>query len=424
MDLNKNLIQYPNFIVYVLSLAIFLIRLPPFYFLPFGDLFMTHNLSSVLIGALFCYLILKMFINKRGGVSIPFPIYIMAFFIVGQSLSIISASNVKSYLSEYKDVIFAFFTFFVSFHIINRKNVMMFINIFLLTSFISLLFQLITYFYPQILRNTIIPILYKKYFDFLQYQTNRGRFFGDSFDEIIIPFIFLYLFHTNKLITKFVYILFINIILFIVIISNWRTKALMAFYSILSSLFIFRKELKSYLILFVISIIVFILAVGLLSNLKGKGGNVIDRLLLNEVEDAETIISRFAFWSDAVSMGLNNPITGVGLGNYLDNLSQRNKLNSMSSTRTGKFVLIDDPHNIFMSIFAETGVLGLIGVILMFVHFFISDVSIFKAKNTITQLTILSFWGLFIYSLLNPWLNLTYLIQIFFIRGMSERIRI
>lgn len=423
MKLNKKIWESFDIRVVILLFAIFLIRLPPFYFLPFGNLFMTHNLSSLLIGILFCSLVLSIFTGKRERVFIPFSIYIMAIFIVSQSLSVINVVNIKSYLSEYKDVSFAFFTFFVSFNLVNKKNVQLFIRVFIVTSFINLLFQLITYFYPQILTNYIHPILYNKYFEFLQYQTNRGRFFGDSFDEIMIPFITLYLFRTNKIALRLSYILLINAILFIVVVSNWRTKAVMALYSILSSFYIFRNELKKHLTILILLMSMFIIAANYFSHTV-SGGNVLNRLLMSEIEDTQTIVSRFAFWKEAVSMGFSSPIAGVGLGNYFDNLTQSNKLRNMNSQTYKEFILIDDPHNIFMSIFAETGVIGLIAVFIMFMYFFISDIMIFNHKDKITQITIFSFWGLFIYSLLNPWLNLTYLIQIFFIRGVSEKIRI
>lgn len=423
MRLNKKFWASFDMRVGILALAIFLIRLPPFYFLPFGNLFMTHNLSSLLIGFLFCSLVLSIFIGKRKERFIPLSIYIMAIFIVSQSLSVINAVNVKSYLSEYKDVSFAFFTFFVSFNLVSKKNINQFVRIFIVTSFINLVFQLITYFYPQILTNYVHPILYSKYLDFLQYQTNRGRFFGDSFDEIMIPFIILYLFRTNKIALRLSYIVLINAILFIVVVSNWRTKAVMALYSILSSFFIFRNELKKHLTILILLMSLFMLAANYFSS-TGSRGNVLNRLVMSEIEDTQTIVSRFTFWKEAVSMGFSSPITGVGLGNYFDNLTQSNKLKNMSSQTYKEFILIDDPHNIFMSIFAETGTFGLVAVAIMFIYFFVTDVMIVRSKDSLTQITIFSFWGLFIYSLLNPWLNSTYLIQIFFIRGVSEKMRI
>lgn len=423
MKLSKKFWASLDMRVGVLALAIFLIRLPPFYFLPFGNLFMTHNLSNLLIGLLFCFLVLSIFVDKRREELIPSSIYIMAIFIVSQSLSVLNAVNIKSYLSEYKDVTFAFFTFFVSFNLVNKKNVDLFIRIFIVTSFINLLFQFITYFYPQILINYLHPILYDKYFEFFKYQTNRGRFFGDSFDEIMIPFIILYLFRTNKIVLKLSYIILINAISFIVVVSNWRTKAVMALYSILSSFYIFRNELKKYLTILILLMSVFMLAANYFSY-AGSGGNVLNRLLMSEIEDTQTIVSRFEFWKEAASMGFSSPIVGVGLGNYFDNLNQSNKLKNMNSQTYKEFILIDDPHNIFMSIFAETGTFGLVAVAIMFIYFFISDVMIMGSKDSLIQITIFSFWGLFIYSLLNPWLNSTYLIQFFFIRGISEKIRI
>ena len=95
----------------------------------------------------------------------------------------------------------------------------------LASSLINILFQLITYFFPHITFNYISPFFYEKYLHFFEYQFNRNRFFGDSFDEIMIPLIILYLIQEKKFINKLFYILFTILIIFVTLISNWRTKA-------------------------------------------------------------------------------------------------------------------------------------------------------------------------------------------------------
>ena len=149
--------------------------------------------------------------------------------------------------------------------------------------------------------------------------------------------------------------------------------------------------------------------------------SVLTRFLFEE-EETKTITSRVSYWKDALEIGLRSPFVGVGLGNYFDNLSTSSKKTNETSQidRYRKFIFIDDPHSIFFSIFATTGIIGLLSFLSVLSFFLIRDLSGIRSQNELPTLIICMFWGLFIFSLMNPWVNFSYLSFMFLIRGFCE----
>jgi putative inorganic carbon (hco3(-)) transporter len=86
------------------------------------------------------------------------------------------------------------------------------------------------------------------------------------------------------------------------------------------------------------------------SNVQGSAGrNVTDRILL---------------WKKSIFMIKENPILGVGRGNWKTNFGKYG-LSPIESFETGKFAP-DVPHNVYLYILCETGVIGLI-LLLIFI---------------------------------------------------------
>jgi O-antigen ligase len=100
------------------------------------------------------------------------------------------------------------------------------------------------------------------------------------------------------------------------------------------------------------------------------------------------------------------------LGNYYDYLPS-NKQQSISQNKMAKQeydVAANDPHNVFFSTFAETGIFGLSTFIFILLYFLKKDLIIFRNKTDgLDKAFIISFWTLFIYSLANPSSSITYM---------------
>lgn len=228
---------------YIFGIILILIRLPPFYFVPsFGLLSLSHNISRLLIVVLFLYILF--FKKKRQFILVPHTTsLLLSIFVISQSLSIIFTINVQSFLATYKDFIFGILLFYISFELINKKNIFYIITMLLCVTFVQLLYELTFFFAPSFIFTYMKPFLYEKYWFSLIYQSNRIRYFGDTFDEVFVYLITWQYFRSKHKPEKIISTIFFLGIIFITFISNWRTKNLLLIISIISSYFIFIKKI-------------------------------------------------------------------------------------------------------------------------------------------------------------------------------------
>jgi O-antigen ligase len=125
------------------------------------------------------------------------------------------------------------------------------------------------------------------------------------------------------------------------------------------------------------------------------GYNTFDRIINFDTfgsESKDAVLSRFKYWEEAYEIAISLPLFGIGLGNYFDH-SQIMKTSS---------VFIDNPHNYFMSVLVDTGFIGLLFFCLLIGYFIYSDTRSLKLNSSLQKTFIVSFWSLFIFSLLNP----------------------
>ena len=82
---------------------------------------------------------------------------------------------------------------------------------------------------------------------------------------------------------------------------------------------------------------------------------------ITETQDDSSINTRFTYWENAVKVKKKNPISGIGLGNW--------KVEAMPYERlqANNLLVSDHPHNDFLEIAAETGILNAVIYILIFI---------------------------------------------------------
>lgn len=414
-----SLLTKPSY--YLFFLSIFFIHLPSVYVLPIkSTLFTSHfitRLVFVAVAVIYAQQFPKAFPKK------PILFVILLWF-ASQSISIITASNISSFLSQYKDVVFAPIIFISTYVITEKRNIIPIIITLLISTLANVIFQVILYFNPFTVLQYIQNIIYQKYLDYFEYQFNRSRFFGDTFDEVLIPFVLFLGFKSKKGILQLLFLCLAGLIFFITFVSNWRTKTVILAFATFCSLFILRQYLKKYLLLFLGIVAICIVLANYLS-LHTVGKNVLDRIYFDGEFEYSTVINRFQYWQEAIEIGNSSPIIGVGLGNYYDNLSFRTQNEAKSSaSATGKsFIARDDPHNIIVSTYATTGTFGLISLILLLSYFLLTDI-LFLRTSIYLQLFIVSFWSLFLFSLFNPSYHYAYISLYWFLRGVIEKLKV
>lgn len=263
--------------------------------------------------------------------------------------------------------------------------------------------------------------IYYKYWEVLNANLQRGRYFIEILDFSLIPFTIYYFFvYQKKMKNILLGILLIGTTIIFSLLSNFRTHILMlltSFFGVL--IFIFNKNLKRLLFIFV----VFLFLVLLLSIAR----NVfylkltIDRFSFSE-ENMGSIMGRFDMWNYAKEMFLGSPIFGIGLGNYYDYLSSFKK--AIFSITDWQIVLnkvtLSHPHSIFLGTLAETGILGFFSLFLLLAYFLKVDIIFFKSKNKnfLTVVFMMSFWSLFSYAIFNPTTSLHFLSLFFIFRAI------
>jgi len=409
-------------------LSIFLFRIPPFYVIINNNpLFLTYNIGR----ALSILIIFQKIVTNRNSISRAISVnkhvfFFLLLFFLSQSIPIIKAINIVEYLKKYKDFIFFIIIFIDSYLLSNRKTMILYIYTLLIASLVSLGIQVIMYHFTYIFKAIKINIE-QNYYQFFEFQKNRGRFFGETFDEVITPLIFVI--YRKGWASIFFYSLLI-LITYTTYISNWRTKTIMFIFAVIfTGIFIYFK--KSVKLLTIGSVVVLIFTIAILANvisINTTGTSVNQRLLLLDSESLNTTTVRLKYWNTAKEIGMSNFLLGVGLGNYFDYLSNKEK--TMNSNQIGlssntKFIIIDDPHNIFLSTFVSTGIIGLISISILIFYFAYSDLLYFfnNKKDGLAYLLSISNWTLFLFSLFNPFLYWQYLYFFALLRGSLEKIK-
>ncbi len=411
-----------NWRLIFLIISIVLIRLPPFYFTPIpSSILMSHTFSRLLISILFAY-----YLYRKPAKQPPKILLTLVFiWFLTQSLSIIHAVNISAFIDVYKDIVFSIILFFTTYYTTTEKNVLLLTKGIIAATVVQLAFQIGIYFFPNLVLSGLQRLIHTSYLDFFDYQFSRGRFFGDTLDEITTPLMIFFLVRTPSWKNKILLLIVLGGVTFITLASNWRTKFVLFILSLLGSVITFQRFHKKILPILLAFVAIFIVISNFLS-LQTYGVNVFDRIVYAEVDETTPIIARFNYWKEAAEMGKSSPFSGVGLGNYFDNLSSSSQNLSRSSqlNRYTHFVIIDDPHNIFFSILAASGFTGLISFILLIGYFAIHDLKHYFSAQTaeILKVWIVVFWLMFAYTLFNPWAYFGYLGFFWFTRGVIEKL--
>ena len=157
---------------------------------------------------------------------------------------------------------------------------------------------------------------------------------------------------------------------------------------------------------------------------------ILDRFLVRDYyEDQVSIDRRFVMYQQAWELFLEKPILGVGLGNYKDNVQI---VYSRFGGRTYEpyYKILQNvyayPHNWFLTVLAENGIVGFAVLMWLLGMFFVMDMRLYKKLTGDPLLTfvIISVIGwLFVFANLFTMMHVSLSMVIVFwaCRGMIER---
>ena len=201
-----------------------------------------------------------------------------------------------------------------------------------------------------------------------------------------IPFLLLGIYHFSAWKKWFLSsCLFLASVLILLIAARASYIALfIIFIGFLLFLVLFKIDRKKYFAILPYTLLPFIFAF-LVASLTFKKANDTSRFTsitervsqINPIDSKDGSINiRLQYWNNAIQITKNNPILGVGLGNW--------KVESQPYEKelVDNLTVSDHPHNDFLEIAAETGFINLLVYLSLFIFSFISNIKNLKASNT------------------------------------------
>lgn len=392
-------------------LSIFLLGSPP---ITLGyDVLNTHTLSKLIWLVLFFWLLIRSKSLVFGKVVKLFLLFFMA-----QSLSILNAVSIGSFLVRYEDLIFSgILVLIASFYIKNHEDVRLVLMALFFSGLVGALFQLLLLVFGDRSLHLLSKFLSSGYEDIVIMNLNRNRLYLETYNESLIPILLLggaYGISSKK------QVFLAWVISGFSFVSNFRSRFVMTLLS-WGGYVVFRWKktvklnYKYWLTGAMVIVVLNMFSMGL------YGYSVIDRMMLTDlVEDVSPIYGRFTRWEKAFEMGVGNPVLGVGLGNYYDNLIGAYKFGFRFTTQSVREFDAARyyPHNVFYREFAETGLLGLGVVFFILFSFIFQDVKNWRKSGELYKGLAVGFWVVFSYSLFNPAVSVVYISMFWIYRIM------
>lgn len=398
-------------ILFLMSLVLF--KLPNIYFIPViqSTLLTTHVLARLVV---FVTLIFN--IKNIGGAVRSKQILLIAIMLfVVESVSIIQAENIISFILRYKEICLGLVTLVLSF--IYRTTSERFIRIILITTAISVAIQTLALLFSNLINPLLNYVLYDKLASSMAFNLERGRIYFETFDEIAIPIIIYRLTTRGSSRSKVLLMLLLCLVIYTSFASMWRTRLLMLLFATLASCLLANRKRIGLLILATALLFVFIPIIARQMDNK----TVISRIDLNE-ENYSTVQSRLNQIKTSVYLLSQKPL-GVGLGNYYEYLpSSEKRINQLGISKLQMlefFLGKENVHNIFGLIGVESGIFALILLITLTMLFIVNDYRLIKSMDRPKIVLMIGFWSMFIYALFNPLIPGVSNYLFWFLRGVS-----
>jgi len=371
--------------------------------------------------------------QKRNIFTLRQPLLFFSFvYFLFQSISVLHAVNISTFLNQYEKLTQTFIFFLVAFYLLRTRQGIFkkVIIIFLLSTFVNIVIQLLILINTSSTLAIMQIFLHPKVQDTISTNLARDRFSFEYYDEITIPLL-LYLYFSNKLTkvikpNKYIYPILIISILSIAFLSNIRSRFLIGFIAFIGFFLTLGKDLfiriffryKYFLLIIVTSLVVLNLWLSYSNNYS-----VVDRFLLTDDQDTRSLDFRKNMINYAFNIGAANNFSGVGLGNFFEYLPSSVKNRSYQLVGLAKKFFdtsIPYTHNILAQTYVESGLFGFLSMILLLLYCITIDFFLLRQEYNIKKPIIVSFWSLFIYALFNTPAPLVFLSNFLILRILTE----
>lgn len=406
-----------------LYVIIIFLRLPPIYVLPIQSAFFnSHSIARYFILFILTILIINISFKRESLKLTKLLAIFILFFFFSQSISILAAVNISEFFLLYKHILFSLLLFIVIIYIVkSEKDIHNVLSLLLYTTVVNIFLESALYYLPEV-RPYLRSIIYDKEWDVIDVNLMRNRYFVTIYDAALIPLYFYLVYTSKNILNKLLYILITCLVTYFTYISNFRTHFIMSLLGLFSSMYIYLRKKKRYLATTLITIYFLLNLLTIFASSLPISS--LDRIIEPEDKDYSTLSIRLDWWKQSIEIAKYSPLIGVGLRNYYDYTDHAIGKSLFAWKDKLQKITLAHPHNIFFGTLAETGLIGLISLILLLSYFLVSDLKEFKKQRYLSQSVIASFWILFSYSLLNPPDTLTYLALFWLLRGLIYKVSI
>lgn len=270
------------------------------------------------------------------------------------------------------------------------------------------IFSMVRYLFPGQLE-TIPEYVYTiKSAKYMEYDQLRSRIFPAGNIDYTLAFVA----SSILSVSSYLQVVVILSVFTALLLSNYRGRILIGLISFMLVIFVNRS--RSIRLIFLTLFITASLGVFL------NETSFLTRYTFQNSKDVDTIVDRLNYSGKAMSLFLDNPLVGVGLGNY-PIYSNTVRLYSASGDQNNSVSInsFENPHNFIVTMLAETGVLGTLTFLLIVSIFIYVDLYLYKnIHQTFIQISpfIISSWCLIVGSLID-WYDPHHLVYFMLIRG-------
>lgn len=389
-------------------ISIFLIKLPPLYIsVVTSRLSTTHILAKIVIVLISFFILI---VTHKKGRMLNYRFISVLFFLAAQSLSVLAASDVVPFVKDYQNVIITTLIFFISYTYGQSNIYVAKISMFIWVVGIVVIGLDLGYFlFPDLAVDFLKQFAQKEILPVYLVNLDRGRYNLYLNTELFLPF-FIHHFLHGKDKNKYLSLIPISLICFLTFVSNFRHRllllliALILYYVYLTIGNRIKKFRSTFITLIIALFFVSIFSIGLLYSSRGGSINIIERTLLQEEADVDSLYTRVDNFYKSVQLMSSSPLLGVGLGNYQLYMSHQGKYATADSMQSEfNFESENDPHSIVSKTIAESGLIGLLSLLVMTFLFLKKDIHTFIQGDCPSATPyIIAYWALFALSLITP----------------------
>ena len=343
-------------------------------------------------------------------------------------LSFLHVLDASSYMSFLNLAVTGYLFFLIGFLALERRaDLRIFSTFFAVSGGVAAIMMFIAFGFKGIYQNILKALYPLEGYLKLLFDLQRGRLTPIWDIEFLGQFLLYRIFsgyRSSRIAAVFVFAL----LCFVVLLSNTRYRVILLLFSLAAFVVLFKKTqlLKQF---FIPSILFIFLYLGI-SNLFLEV-NVFDRFLLRDfVADRLPLSIRAEMAKESLAMAAAFPLTGVGLGNFIDYVSFKYRYHGVAFDPF--YALVMDtyfyPHNWFLATLAETGVVGFGSLLWLVWRMLREDRDLLNSTHRMSDRALLSVfmiptWAYLLGNLItNLYTSLPLVVLFWFFRGMLHRI--